>query len=55
MNKITLKDIIDAQKSMYLFKKGYTYYPRWLEIGFGVLSRVGLIIIFIGLIKIYLN
>ena len=55
MNKITLKDIIDAQKAMYLFKKGYTYYPRWIEICFGILSWLGLIIVCIGLIKIYLS
>lgn len=32
------KEIIIAIKHLYLFKKGYTFYPRWLEISLGVLS-----------------
>ena len=37
-----LKDFLEGQKAMYLFKKGYTYYPRWFEISLLVVSSLNI-------------
>lgn len=46
-----LKDFFEGQKAMYLFKKGYTYFPRWIEIGFGIMGWIGVFIIAYGIMK----
>ncbi|MFC5683819.1 hypothetical protein ACYE2N_01630 [Flavobacterium sp. MAHUQ-51] len=47
-----IKDFLEGQKAMYLFKKGYTYYPRWLEIGFGIIGWFGIFLILFSLMKL---
>ena len=47
-----LKDFLEGQKAMYLFKKGYTYHPRWFEISLGIIGWFGLVIIFYGVLNL---
>ena len=51
---MTIKDFFEGQKAMYLFEKGYTYFPRWMEIGFGIMGWIGIFIIIYGLIKLFI-
>lgn len=46
-----INDFLEGQKAMYFFKKGYTTFPRWLEIAFGIIGWIGISIILYGIMK----
>jgi len=39
-----IKKILNALYNLYLFKP-YTFYPRWIEIGYGIMAWFNLFII----------
>ena len=54
-NKMKLKDFLEAQKVMYSFKSGFTNYPRWVEISFGIFGWMGISLIIFAIMKIIVN